>query len=566
MAFLFKKKQNNTYEFANKSKKKKPVKRLITIIVVVLGIIIVGRIWFFGANRPQTTFAGAYTSAKAEYRDITVSLTGTGTLQPADSYTVRTLTSGDILKADFEEGDIVEKNTVLYEFDSSNVAKNIENAEINLSESKRMYERKLEDLDDLSIRAKESGTIISLDVKVGDTVQRGQVVAVVRNRATMSLTLPFGANDAENFSIGQQANVTLEGSFETLEGIISEISSVDEILSGGVLVHRVTIDVPNPGGIQNGNLATAVVDGIDSSSSGTFTYKAESDIVAEVSGEVASISVNKGDKVSKDQVIVVLDSTSLKDEIESARNNVRKTEISLDSQYDTLDGYTIESPIGGTVIEKNYKAGDSIEAGQTLCTIFDLTYLKMLLNIDELDVSKVKVGQKVTISAESVDGKTYEGIVTKVNISGMTTGGTTTYPVTIQIDKTDGLLPGMNVDAKIIVNSHKNVLAIPTQGIARGNKILVPTDEQTTEPGVPEGYKYVTVTTGVSDTEFIEITSGLSEGDEVAIEKRSAKSMMEIMNDGGMGGNGQTRGMQMGDGQGGSTSRGGNTSGGGNMQ
>ncbi len=559
MKFLNKKKENN--EFANKPKKKKKSrKRLIVISIVLLAVIAGGYYLFLEANKQQTVLSGAYTIAKAERRDITDSLSGTGALQPADSYMVRTLTSGDILKADFEEGDVVAKDTVLYEIDSSNVSKNIENAEISLSESKRFYERRLEALKDLSIRAGEGGTIISLDVEVGDLVQKGQTIAVVRNHSVMSLSLPFGANDAAQFAVGQKAYVTLEGSFETLEGTIAKISSVDEILSEGMLVRKVTIDVPNPGGIKTGHLATAAVDGVDSTSSGVFTYKAEYNVFAEASGEVASVQFSEGDTVSKDQVVAVLDSTNLKDEIENAKNNLRKTEIALDSQYDTLDGYTIESPIGGTVIEKHYKEGDTAEAGQTLCTIFDLTYLKMTLNVDELDVSKVKVGQKVIISAESVKDKKYDAIVTKVNINGMTAGGTTTYPVTIQINETDGLLPGMNVDAEIIIEQLENVLVIPSTGVTRGNKVLVPTTEQTTEPGVPAGYKYVEVKTGVADKEYIEIISGLSENDEIAIENRKAATFMEMMNGGRMNRNGEFR-----DRQSDPSSGGGDTSGGGNM-
>jgi HlyD family secretion protein len=65
----------------------------------------------------------------------------------------------------------------------------------------------------------------------------------------------------------------------------------------------------------------------------------------------------------------------------------------------------------------------------------------MQLNVDELDIAKVQVGQTETITADAAGGKTYTGIVTKVNINGTTNNGVTAYPVTIRIDETEGLLP-----------------------------------------------------------------------------------------------------------------------------
>lgn len=76
---------------------------------------------------------------------------------------------------------------------------------------------------------------------------------------------------------------------------------------------------------------------------------------------------------------------------------------------------------------KEYKAGDTVESGKTLCTIYDLSYLEMTLNIDELDISTVEAGQTVQITAEAVEGKTFTGVVTKVSVAGTTSGGITSY-------------------------------------------------------------------------------------------------------------------------------------------
>src|SRR5699024_4636960 len=99
------------------------------------------------------------------------------------------------------------------------------------------------------------------------------------------------------------------------------------------------------------------------------------------------------------------------------------------------------------------KAGETAESNQVMCSIYDLSYLTMTLNVDELDISNIEVGQKVTVVADAVEDKIYEGEVTKVSVAGSSSGSATTYPVTIRIEETEGLLPGMSVDATIELSS-----------------------------------------------------------------------------------------------------------------
>ena len=148
-----------------------------------------------------------------------------------------------------------------------------------------------------------------------------------------------------------------------------------------------------------------------------------------------------------------------------------------------------------------------------LCTIYDLSYLTMTLSVDELDIASIEVGQSVSIVADAVEDTTYTGTVTKVSVAGTSSGSATTYPVTIRIDETDGLLPGMSVDATIELASAEDVLAIPSAALNRGDTVLVTADspsaangtlvESTTEDG--EDYYSVEVTTGVSGDDYIEI-------------------------------------------------------------
>lgn len=461
--------------------------------------------------------ATSYTTAEVTRMDVSSSITGSGTLEAADSYSVTTLIEGSILTADFEEGDEVEEGTILYTIDSSDASNSLEQAEISLNQAQRSYNNQLESQEDLTITAPVAGQVYSIDVEVGDDVTAGETVATIRDSQTMSLEVSFPADDASSFYVGQSATVTLDSTFETLTGTISKISGTDTVLTGNVIVRTVTIDVSNPGGLSTEQTASAAVGTATSTASGTFTYKEEETVTAQVSGEVSSIRVSEGDQVSSGQTLIVLTS-------------------------DDLDDYTITSPIKGTIVDKNYNAGETTEANQVLCTIYDLSYLTMTLSVDELDIASIEVGQSVSIVADAVEDTTYTGTVTKVSVAGTSSGSATTYPVTIRIDETDGLLPGMSVDATIELASAEDVLAIPSAALNRGDTVLVTADspsaangtlvESTAEDG--EDYYSVEVTTGVSGDDYIEIVSGLQEGDTVVYIPTSSSSSEMGMMMGGM--------------------------------
>ena len=162
--------------------------------------------------------------------------------------------------------------------------------------------------------------------------------------------------------------------------------------------------------------------------------------------------------MNKDDIILTLSGEELTESIQSASETLRGAELSMQNMQDAMDNYTITSPISGTIIEKNAKVGDALSTGSDLCTIYDLSYLEMTINVDELQVSSLKVGQSVQVTADAVKDTTYEGLVTRVSMKGDTSGGTTTYPVTVRIDETDGLRPGMNANAEIVVAQAKNAL------------------------------------------------------------------------------------------------------------
>lgn len=503
------------------------------IVLCVLAVAVIGGgTAFLSRTRAKAAKAETtYTTASVEKRSITNALTGSGTLQPADSYTVTTLVSGEVLSDTFEEGDIVEKDQLLYTIDSSDVSTTETQAQTNYTQAlKAKYPT-----------ADISGTVSEVYVSNGDAVSAG--TELCRISASNDLTIDFQFSYAKDgdFYVGQPAKIYLNGYAGYIDGTVAQIGSSSVANGTGMKMTTVRVKAANPGLVSGDCTASAVVGNYTSYGQTTVKVGTGSTITASASGKVSGLTLMPGDSVSSGQRICTITGDSVDNQLQNAK-------ASLENAQDRLDDYMVTSPITGTVVEKTVKAGDNVGTGSnsnnTLCIIYDLTYLEMTLNIDELDIDNVEVGQTVNVTSDAKEGQTFTGVVTKVSVVGTTSGGTTTYPVTVRIDDTDGLRPGMNVDAEIVLSSADGVLAIPSLAVNRGDTVLVTSDSPSAanalEQEAPEGYAYVQVTTGVSDDSYIEITSGLQEGDTVAYLRTassgSGNMMMGGMPGGDMGG------------------------------
>lgn len=508
-------------------------KKLVAVVVVLAILIAL----FAPKNKKQAVSAETqYTTVNPETRDITNVYSESGTLSAANAYTVKPLVKGEVLTADFEVGDTVEKGDVLYTIDNSDVISGVEKAELNLNQAQRSYD---DAVDAQYIRTDIGGTVASFKVRVGDVVSAGQEVATIRDDTTLLLALEFPAADAANFTVGQSAEVLLDSTFEAIGGTVQSVSGADTLSSGNLLVRTVTIAVKNTGNLTAAQAATATINGVSALSSARFSYQREQTVNAQQSGTVSALCVKEGAQVSADTALIQLSGDNLTKQMLNASDSLRSAELSVEDTQKQVDDYTITAPISGTIISKDVKVGDTVGSSsataETMCVIYDMSYLEMTLNVDELDILSIKEGQKATITADAISGQTFEGVVTSISKAGTTTGGTTTYPVTIRIDEMGDLLPGMNATAEIITESANNALSVPNQAIARGNYVLITKDSPSAANAddsmtAPDGYVYVKVTTGVSDDDYIAVTSGLQAGDTVAYDTSlSTTSLSEDM-------------------------------------
>ena len=470
--------------------------------------------------------------------------------------------------ADFEEGDQVEKGQILYQIDPSSIDSELSSATNSVSRAESSYNSAKEDYSEAqsewsgnTYKATETGYIKNLYVEAGDKINNGSQIADIYSDAMMKLRLPFLREEAAMMQVGDQAIVTLSGTGEQLAGQVTTVSSMDETLAGGRLVRYVTITVANPGGLTTDMTATAEVGEFACSEEGSFSVAVDKTMSASFSGngsaEIEQMLVSEGDYVTEGQPIFSITSKSASDLLETYKNALDQAEEGLEtaknkleSTQDSLENYTITAPISGQVIQKAAKVGDNItrsgSSDTTLAVIYDLSSLTFEMSIDELDIQNVKVGQEVVVTADAFEGQTFSGTVTNVSLQSTYSNGVTTYPVTVTLEEAGDLLPGMNVDGTIIIDQAEDVLTIPVDSLMRGNQVYVKDDTVTeSADGVPAGFRAVQVETGLTNDTYVEITEGLSEGDEVYVDESSKESdsmgvmmQMAVPGGGGMGGPG----------------------------
>jgi macrolide-specific efflux system membrane fusion protein len=210
---------------------------------------------------------------------------------------------------------------------------------------------------------------------------------------------------------------------------------------------------------------------------------------------------------------------------------ILQAKAEVDSAYATYSktSSTVTAPADGVIQDISYEEGTYIAAAtssstsnatsSSLATLKIANKLTTALNVSELDIAGIQNGQDVALTLTALAGKTYHGKVISVGATGTTDSGITTYPVNVEItDGVAGMLTGMAVSGDITTQIKKDVLSLP-------NATIKASGQNYTAIRLKNGQQQtVTITVGlVLDTQT-EITSGLSEGDEVVVPTASSTS------------------------------------------
>jgi HlyD family secretion protein len=198
--------------------------------------------------------------------------------------------------------------------------------------------------------------------------------------------------------------------------------------------------------------------------------------------------------------------------------DLETAQATVDAAQATLDRTKLLAPFSGTITEVDVKTGDLVSAGDKAFRIDDLASVYVDLQISEVDLASLKVGQKATLEFDAIADKNYDGEVTEIGMIGSVSQGVVNYPVTVRIANADeNIRPGMTASVTIIVDEVEDALLVPNKAIRTSSgKQAVTVLFEGQQISVP-------VTVGlVGDSTSQVISNQLREGDVVVINSASS--------------------------------------------
>lgn len=207
---------------------------------------------------------------------------------------------------------------------------------------------------------------------------------------------------------------------------------------------------------------------------------------------------------------------------------VESAQMSLSSSALSLQNYspTMYAPISGVITGLSLREGSVIPAqavssstntlSQNIAYITTSSLPIVSVSLTEIDIPKVQIGNKATLTFDAFPDKTFTGKVFSINTTGSVSSGVTSYPTTIILDTENaGIYANMSTTANIIITSKDNVLYVPSSAVVTQNTAGVTGNETVVRKLVNGKMEYSVVETGISSDAGIEIVSGVNEGDEV---------------------------------------------------
>lgn len=246
---------------------------------------------------------------------------------------------------------------------------------------------------------------------------------------------------------------------------------------------------------------------------------------ATMSGRVDWVAVEEGDRVSRGQVLVKLDGY---DQARKEYNRLKKlhaqgyvSDSELERAKTMVNNVAIIAPISGIVSEKAVIPGEAVSPGVPVMTVVDIDNPWLEIQIDEVDIAKVAVGQKVKFSTDAYQDESFIATITWINkkaelkkVGGRVRMDEEDLVFRGKAKFTDGkgkLRPGMSVYAEVIIGEKNNVIVVPRSAVTlKGGKRIV-------YRLLGKKAKLTELEIGLKDAEQVEVLKGLSVGQKVAI-------------------------------------------------
>ena len=264
--------------------------------------------------------------------------------------------------------------------------------------------------------------------------------------------------------------------------------------------------------------------------------------------ENAESQLTRGKALHTEGSIADKNFEEIQESFASAKSQHVRSIVNVENAKIALDDTLVRSPLDGTIIFRPVEVGQVISSptsavggGTLLMTMADLSKVRIRAYVDEIDIGKVSVGQKVTIRVSAFREEVFQGAVTKIEPLATIEQGVTIFPVLIDIENKDNLLLlGMNTDVVIKVVDKSVSLGAPSGALRTREDVLSGANILGVNPDTVEDFlkakvdgegftKFIVfkqgengpelswVEIGISDLAYVEIKSGLNKGDIIYI-------------------------------------------------
>jgi len=452
-------------------------KKRVWFFVIPLLLILAGAIlWYFKPWEPERAVSAVVSQRTAVVRrgNLSVTLSGSGSVNPSASKDIKAEASGTIKENYLEEGRKVKAGDVLLVLNKNDDDISMKKLENALEQKRLAYEKQLRKYEALTVKAPAAGKVTEIMVKQDENVNEGKELVSIIDDSILYTEVTFDNITAEELLNAGHVTVHLPDYMTSVTGDIVSVRQEGKNAEAKILVK-------NPGELTEGISVWCEAEFGDMmfmSSEGLLKWYVSRTVYAEASGLVQTIHVSKNDYVEEGTVLVTLHDEETGINLENARIQLEEAEYSIEELKTGDEKYIITAPMDGYLVSvKSLNEGDSVKEGDTVATLINTDEMEFTVYIDELDINRIAVGQDVKVTVEAVEETALNpviGKVTNIALTGNSSGGVTVYPVTITMPGSEKLKVGMNVDGEIQVINKENVLLVPLEALHKvGDSYMV---------------------------------------------------------------------------------------------
>ena len=510
-------------------------------------LILIGGLYYIRSKSTNTSAEIRYVLGSVKKDTIVSSINGTGQVSALNQIDIKSTVSGKITYVGVEPGKNVGNGKILFNIDNTEAQKAVRDASISLKSaqidlSKTQIQNSDINLNTNLAKAYDDGfsTVLNTFLDLpgvmsgfnntffqSTIIKNGQInvdwyesqvnaidkddVKEYKKRFTDSYDLALKAYNT-TFSNYQKVSRTSDN--KTLEDLIGETYNTLKLISSAIKNANNYIDFVNTSIEKTNNNPPAII-ATHQASLNQYTSKTNTDLqnLLSIENEIQS---NKDAFNSND-----LNTESLKLSITQKENTLKDTQ-------DNLKNYSITAPFDGIIASVPVQKNENINTGTVLCTIITNKQTG-IISLNEVDVAKVKLGDKASITFDAIPKLSITGKVSEIDPVGIVSQGVVNYNVKISFDTNNpNVKTGMSLSANIITDTKENILIVPNTARKqqkRGSYVEMFDAPLSNPPQGVQGSVSSTpprqqpITTGISNNFSTEIISGLNEGDKIVIRK-----------------------------------------------